>query len=121
MDKNDLFEVLKGTVKLISLDQLIQQRTKKLEDFCMTHYTADDLTRLEGRKQVYEFEYSGYWYSEPTFPPGKKKVLIKQYNALVASMRQIKNVRDLLVELAFEDHSDSDADFTVDTISIRKT
>jgi hypothetical protein len=48
-------------------------------------------------------------------------VLIKQYNALVASMRQIKNVRDLLVELAFEDHSDSDADFTVDTISIRKT
>jgi hypothetical protein len=121
MHKIDLFEVLKGTVKLISLDQLIQQRTKKLEDFCMTHYTADDLVRLEGRKQTYIYEYSGYWYSEPTFPAGKKRMLIKQYNALVSRVNEVRQVRDMLIELAFKDFRDADAEFEVDTITVRKT
>lgn len=123
MNKDDLFEVIKGTVKLVSLDQLIQQRTKKLVNFCLTYYTADDLVRFEDRKDHYVNE--DYWYSEPTFPAGKKKILAKRYNTLVSEVHEIKKVRQLLIELAFEDYqdsdADSDADFEVDTITIRKT
>ena len=118
MNKDDLFEVLKGTVKLVSLDQLIQQQSQKLENFCLSYYTADDLTRLEGRKHMYSDQHQDYRYSEPTFPAGKKRTLLKRYNTIVSSIHEIKKMRGMLIKLAFEDYEDSDADFEVDTITI---
>ena len=129
MNKDDLFEVVKGNIKLISLNDILQQRHQKLADFCLTYYTADELSRLEGRKQLYPDNHVNnlsrnsfeYWYSEPAFPAGKKRTLSKRYNTLVSSIHEIKKVRHMLIELAFADYQDSDADFVVDTIAIKKT
>ena len=129
MEKDDLFEVLKGTIKLISLDQLLQQKHQKLADFCLAYYSAEDLLRLEGRKQMYPDNHENslsrnpfdYWYSEPTFPAGKKRTLGKRYNTLVSNIHEIKKVRHMLIELAFPDYQDSESEFKVDTITVRKT
>jgi hypothetical protein len=121
MNKDELFEVMKGNIRLISLNDIIQHRMNKLENFCMTHYTEDDIKRFEQRKQNYILEHADYWYDEPKFPPGNKRVLSKKYNTLLSSVRNAQQLRNNIIELAFEDYQDSGDYYEVDNIIVRKT
>ena len=121
MEPDDLFGVIKGTVKTVSIHDEIQRRSQDLIHFCLQHYTQADLDRVQNLKQHYPEALVDQIYREPTFKPGAIRRNSQRYELLVKRLRAMHKIKSRLIELAFEDYQDDDCDyFAIDAITIRK-
>ena len=128
MEPDDLFGVIKGTVKTVSIHDEIQQRSQDLIQFCLQHYTQADLDRVQSLKQHYPEALVEALvdeiYFEPTFKPGAIRRNSQRYELLAKRLRAMHKIKSRLIELAFEDHDDEDEEhlkhFAIDAITIRK-
>ena len=123
MEPDDLFGVIKGTVKTVSIHDEIQRRSQDLIHFCLQHYTQEDLDRVQRLKQHYPEECVDEIYFEPTFKPGAIRRNSQRYELLAKRLRAMHKIKSRLIELAFEDYDSEEYSkdhFEIDAITIRK-
>lgn len=123
MDKQDIFEALKGNVKTVNLTQLLEKKQQAFIDWVTPYYTAEDLVRLNKRKMMYGGISSDFddVYLEPTWPKGKVRVLSKQYQHKKHAIYKLKAAQKVIITLAFPDYDeDWDSEYSVDKIVVRK-
>lgn len=116
MNKEDLFEIIKGNVKSINLSKIIAQKEQKFISWITPYYTGHDLTCLQSRQQIHNrFEFV---YSEPEWPKGKVRNLTKQYRRKVDQINELKSIQSRIISLAFAEYDDEEDEATYEVANI---
>ena len=122
MNKEDLFETIKGNIKSANLSSIIEDRKQKFINWIEPYYLDEDLDRLNARKVMYSnFDFLGI-YSEPNWPKGKVRVLSKQFQKWQSEISKLQSTQTKIIKLVFPEYDDDDYDceYAVDVITVRK-
>lgn len=100
MKDQEVFEVLKGNVKVLNLTDEIEQQKKKIHDLTWPYLT-------EKQQQWY-----GDHFIEPDWPAGQKRVLANKYKNMTEKLWGLQRFKNQIISKVFEDYDEDDEDYT---------
>ena len=114
MKDSDLFEVLKGNLKSIDLQDFITKYEQSFIDWITPHYiTNKDKQRLAYARGITQANLPVFHYPEPTWPAGQKRTMHGRYLSKLEKIRHLHGIRSSLCSIAFPKDDEYDVDFEI--------
>jgi len=123
MDKQDTFEVLKGNIKSINLNDLIKQHKDAFVDWTTSYYIEENKARvLRSLNQTYvKFtKYNATASEEPTWKAGQKRKMSKIWKNKQHTIRRLCEIQRELLDLAWGDDWCNDYETTIITKKVER-
>lgn len=124
MEKEDMFEALKGNVKTLNLTDLIRERRQKFIDWVMPYYSQEEKEMLMKRSSNEWLMHDNCIYFEPEWKAGQKRRMHELWQQKQKSISRLEWLQKDLFDLAYPDWEEDEAlthSYQVDTITVKRT
>lgn len=122
MNKDDMFEAIKGNVKLLDLDALIKQHSQEFINWVTPYYNAEELVYVNKRRESGFCQDSEWEHCHrPEWKAGQKRKMNDLYDRKQGKIRRLVKLKEELFDLAYPNWlGDSNNTYSIDTIIVKK-
>ena len=115
MNPEYTFEALKGNIKIVNIEELIETQKQQLCAWTDPYYTQD---RRDWSMIGWGDNY--FLHVEPEWPEGQKRSLKSKWQKHRDRIYKLQDIKKNLIELAFPKWQDDPAEFSLDPVVVKR-